>query len=70
MSTIVRAEDLRKGDEFMYRGELHRVTVNEPDAYSEEGERKVWTYVVERPRTAPFIIWLPKDHQVELEARP
>lgn len=67
---IVKAKDLKKGDEFMYRDELHRVTVNETDQYSEDGERKIYTYVVARPRTAPFILWLPAEDDVELERRP
>lgn len=64
---IVRAADLKKGDEFIYQGELHRVTVNEADAYNSEAERKIYTYVVERPLTAPFIIWWPNDEQITLE---
>lgn len=60
---IVRAAELQKGDEFMYRGELHRVTVN--DEWGEE-ERRIYTYVVDRPRTAPFIIWWPNDQEVTL----
>lgn len=64
MARIVRAADLKKGDEFLYRGELHRVTVN--DEWGNE-ERKVYTYVVERPLTAPFVIWLPNDEEVTLE---
>lgn len=61
---IVRAAELQKGDEFMYRGELHRVTVN--DEWGEE-ERRIYTYVVDRPRTAPFIIWWPNNQEVTLE---
>ena len=67
MTRIVRAEELKKGDEFMYRGELHRVTVNERNTFHGE-ERKIYTYVVERPRTAPFIIWWPNDQKVTLES--
>lgn len=63
---IVKASELKKGDEFIYQGELHRVTVN--DEYGDE-ERKIYTYVVERPRTAPFIIWWPNDQEVTLEGR-
>lgn len=65
---IVKAKELQVGDEFIYRDELHRVTVNEPDQYGTE-ERKVYTYVVERPRTAPFIIWFPAEESVTLERR-
>lgn len=60
----VRAADLKKGDEFFYRGELYRVTVN--DEYGDD-ERKIYTYVVERPLTTPFIIWWPNDQTVTLE---
>lgn len=66
---IVKAKDLRKGDEFTYRDELHRVTVNEAPTYADEDERKIYTYVIARPRTAPFIIWLPAEEDVTLERR-
>jgi hypothetical protein len=63
---IVKAKDLRKGDEFFYQEELHRVTVN--DQWDDE-ERKVYTYIVERPLTRPFIIWYPNDEEVTVESR-
>jgi hypothetical protein len=66
MSRNIRADELKKGDEFFYRGELHRVTVNHPSLYT-EGERKIYTYVVERPLTAPFVIWWPNDQTVTVE---
>lgn len=66
MTRIVRADELKPGDEFMFRDELHRVTVNESNTFHRE-ERKIYTYVVERPRTAPFIIWWPNDQSVTLE---
>jgi len=68
MSRNVRADELKKGDEFFFRGELHRVTVNNPDPYNGDEERKIYTYVVERPRTAPFIIWWPNDQVVTVES--
>jgi hypothetical protein len=57
-----KAIDLKAGDEFEYRDEPYRVTVNEEF----NGERKIWTYAVHRPRTAPFIIFWPNDHEVEI----
>jgi hypothetical protein len=66
MTKIVRAKDLKFGDEFMFQGELYRVTLNESASFHNE-ERKIWTYVVERPRTAPFIIWWANDQEVQVE---
>lgn len=62
----VYAKDLHKGDEFMYNGELHRVTVNEVDPYNPAG-RKVLSYVVVRPRTAPYVIWFTASEEIKLE---
>lgn len=63
----VQAKDLRAGDEFIFNEELYRVTVNDPG--EKEGERRVMTYVVERPRTAPINFWLADDKDVVLERR-
>jgi len=60
---MTKAIDLKQGDEFMFKGELHRVTVNEAGVYP---ERKIYTYVVARPRTAPLVFWFPENENITL----
>lgn len=60
---MTKAKDLKTGDEFLYNGEIHRVTVNEAGIYP---ERKIFTYVITRPRTAPLIFWFPENEEITL----
>jgi hypothetical protein len=62
----VKAIDLKKGDEFMFQGELHHVTVNE---VRDGDSRNIWTYAVERPRTAPIIIHMANNEEVAINGK-
>jgi hypothetical protein len=60
---IINVTELVKGDEVMIEGELHRITVSEP---SPENETMTLSYVIERPRTAPFRKWWFNVDNVEV----
>lgn len=63
---IIKAKDLVKGDEVMIHEELHRITVSEPYP---ENQTMTLSYVIERPRTAPFRIWWFNDDDLEVRNR-
>lgn len=59
----VQAIDLQVGDQFMHNEELYRVTANK-ETY--DHKREIFTYVVERPRTAPHRFYYQPDDLVTI----
>lgn len=63
---IIKAKELQRGDEVIIEGELHRITISEP---SPENQTMTLSYVIERPRTAPFRKWWFDNDDIEVHNR-